>query len=119
MGGTPTVAPPSGKYEWLVIVPDKPGQQQKRLEVRPQHFAGLKNYIESGQFKSGGALLNSKPEDENDPTKFDFYGSTITIVAASREEVISILSNDIYTTSGVWDVEKAQIWPAKIAFRDP
>lgn len=100
----------------------------------------MKNYIESGQFKSGGesvclshslsiylsifheegtplnrisepkkgALLNSKPEDENDPTKFDFYGSTITIVAASREEVISILSNDIYTTSGVWDVEKVR-----------
>lgn len=27
--------PPAGKYEFLVVVPDKPGAQQKRLEVRP------------------------------------------------------------------------------------
>jgi hypothetical protein len=26
--------PPAGKYEWLVVVPDKPGQHEKRLEVR-------------------------------------------------------------------------------------
>ncbi|RYP02752.1 hypothetical protein DL764_005626 [Monosporascus ibericus] len=119
MGGTPVQTPPPGKYEWLVVVPDKPGQQQKRLEVRSQHFAGLKNYIESGQFKTGGAILNSKPESDDDPTKFDFYGSTIIVVAESREEVVGILEKDIYATSGVWDVEKAQIWPAKIAFRDP
>lgn len=23
------------KYEWLVVVPDKPGMMAKRLEVRP------------------------------------------------------------------------------------
>ena len=23
------------KYEWLVVVPDKPGMQAKRLEIRP------------------------------------------------------------------------------------
>ncbi|RYP43632.1 hypothetical protein DL768_009831 [Monosporascus sp. mg162] len=108
MGGTPVQTPPPGKYEWLVVVPDKPGQQQKRLEVRPQHFAGLKNYIESGQYKTGGALLNSKPESDDDPTKFDFYGSTIVVVAESREEVVGILEKDIYATSGVWDVEKVR-----------
>jgi hypothetical protein len=25
---------PAGKYEWLVVVPDKAGMQEKRLEVR-------------------------------------------------------------------------------------
>ncbi|RYP30654.1 hypothetical protein DL767_006154 [Monosporascus sp. MG133] len=119
MGGTPVQTPPPGKYEWLVVVPDKPGQQQKRLEVRSQHFEGLKNYIESGKFKTGGAVLNSKPESDDDPTKFDFYGSTVVVVAESREEVVGILKGDIYAKSGVWDVEKAQIWPVKIAFRDP
>jgi len=29
----PTPAP--GKFEWLVVVPDKPGMKAKRLEVRP------------------------------------------------------------------------------------
>ncbi|RYP78394.1 hypothetical protein DL771_000579 [Monosporascus sp. 5C6A] len=134
MGGTPVQTPPPGKYEWLVVVPDKPGQQQKRLEVRSQHFAGLNKYIESGLFKTGvlpdppgfrhqereelmiyltrtgnkGAVLNSKPESDDDPTKFDFYGSTIIVVAESREEVVGILEKDIYATSGVWDVEKVR-----------
>lgn len=27
-------APPPGKFEFLVVVPDKPGAQAKRLEVR-------------------------------------------------------------------------------------
>lgn len=28
-------APPPGKFEFLIVVPDKPGMQEKRLEVRP------------------------------------------------------------------------------------
>lgn len=29
----------------------------------------------------------------------------------SVDEIRGIISNDIYATSGVWDVEKAQIFP--------
>ncbi|KAI1200378.1 hypothetical protein F5X97DRAFT_294147 [Nemania serpens] len=29
-----STTPPAAKLEWLVIVPDKPGKQAKRLEVR-------------------------------------------------------------------------------------
>ncbi|KAI5858194.1 hypothetical protein GGS23DRAFT_336038 [Durotheca rogersii] len=110
------VSVPPGKHEWLVIIPDKPGTQQKRIEVRQQHFEGLKTFVESGQYKTGGALLNSKPETD-DPTKFDWYGSTVVIVAESKEEVQAIISKDIYAATGVWDIEK--IWPAKFAFRNP
>ncbi|OTA96387.1 hypothetical protein M434DRAFT_392823 [Hypoxylon sp. CO27-5] len=110
--------PPPGKFEWLVIVPDKPGTTQKRLEVRAQHFEGLKPYIESQQFKTGGALLKDKPESD-DPSKFDWYGSTIVLVAESKEEVKAILEKDIYTKSGVWDTENALIFAAKFAFRFP
>ncbi|KAI1389805.1 uncharacterized protein F4822DRAFT_214321 [Hypoxylon trugodes] len=110
--------PPPGKFEWLVIVPDKPGTQQKRLEVRNQHFEGLKPFIESQQFKAGGAVLNDKP-DSDDPSKFDWYGSTAVIVAESKDEVKKILENDIYTKSGVWDTENALILAAKYAFRFP
>ncbi|KAI0024187.1 hypothetical protein F4780DRAFT_644142 [Xylariomycetidae sp. FL0641] len=105
--------PPPGQYEWLVVVPDKPGMQQKRLEVRPKHFEGLEVHKKSGKFKTGGAILNDKPESE-DPSAFDFYGSTLVCVAASKQEVYDLLAKDIYTTSGVWDLEKA-----KIAFRYP
>ncbi|KAI0114510.1 hypothetical protein GGR51DRAFT_448766 [Nemania sp. FL0031] len=110
--------PPAGKYEWLVIIPDKPGVQDKRLAVRAQHLAGTKPLAESGFIKTGGALLNEKPESE-DASKFSFYGSTLVCVASSKEEILELLSKDIYTTSGVWDLDNIQIWPAKFAFRNP
>lgn len=47
-------APPPGKFEFLVVVPDKPGMQAKRLDVRPKHFEGLTKHIESGALKMGG-----------------------------------------------------------------
>ncbi|KAI1081212.1 hypothetical protein F5B20DRAFT_537312 [Whalleya microplaca] len=114
----PISTPPPGKHEWLVVVPDKPGTVQKRLEVRPKHFEGLKPLVESGLLKTGGAALSDKPESD-DPTTFDWYGSTFVLVAESKEEVKSIIAKDIYSTSGVWDVDNAQIWAVKIAFRNP
>ncbi|KAI0386606.1 hypothetical protein F5Y04DRAFT_67125 [Hypomontagnella monticulosa] len=113
-----SITVPPGKYEWLVVVPDKPGTAQKRLEVRPQHFAGLKPFIDSQQIKTGGAVLNDKPESD-DPATFDWYGSSMVIVAESKEEVKAIIEKDIYTVSGVWDTEKALILAAKTAFRFP
>ncbi|KAI2473241.1 hypothetical protein F4781DRAFT_226547 [Annulohypoxylon bovei var. microspora] len=110
--------PPPGKFEWLVVVPDKPGTQQKRIEVRDQHFAGLKPYVESQQFKTGGAVLKDKPSSD-DPSTWDWYGSTIVVVAESKEEVKAMLEKDIYTKSGVWDTENALILAAKFAFRYP
>ncbi|KAI2625856.1 hypothetical protein GGR54DRAFT_637630 [Hypoxylon sp. NC1633] len=110
--------PPPGKYEWLVIVPDKPGTREKRLEVRPKHFEGLQPYIQSRQFMAGGAVLNDKPESDN-PADFDWHGSVIVVVAESKDEVKAILQKDIYTASGVWDTENATILAAKFAFRFP
>ncbi|KAI0153193.1 hypothetical protein GGR57DRAFT_502929 [Xylariaceae sp. FL1272] len=114
----PVSTPPAGQYEWLVVIPDKPGVHEKRLEVRSKHLAGTSPHVESGKFKTGGALLNSKPDSE-DATKFSFYGSTLTCVASSRDEIIDLLSRDIYATSGVWDMDKVQIWAMKAAFRNP
>ncbi|UNI20958.1 hypothetical protein JDV02_006998 [Purpureocillium takamizusanense] len=44
------------KFEFLVIVPDKPGTVQKRLEVRPQHFENMTPHVTSGAWKMGGGL---------------------------------------------------------------
>ncbi|KAJ6437195.1 hypothetical protein O9K51_10165 [Purpureocillium lavendulum] len=106
------------KFEFLVIVPDKPGMHEKRLEVRPLHFKNMGPNVESGDWKMGGALLNSVPKDD-DATKFDFMGSTLVCIAESKEAVLEQLRKDIYSTSGVWDTEKAQIYPFKCAFRNP
>lgn len=109
-----STTPPAAKLEWLVIVPDKPGKQAKRLEVRAQHLAGVKPLVESGFVKKGGAIFNEQPEGD-DPTKFSFYGSTLICAASSKEEILEKLKQDIYTKSDVWDIDNVQIWPAKFA----
>lgn len=48
-----------------------------------------------------------------------FSGSTLMIVAESRQAVIDLIKDDVYVKSGVWDLEKVMIWPTKIAFRFP
>ncbi|KAK4224403.1 hypothetical protein QBC38DRAFT_371066 [Podospora fimiseda] len=95
---------PQKKIEWLVVVPDFPGVNSKRLEVRPQHFAGLAPAVTSGLYKLGGAILHDPPTSA-DPTTFNFAGSTVVILASSREEIKETLKNDIYAKEGVWDVE--------------
>ncbi|KAK0708792.1 hypothetical protein B0T21DRAFT_352825 [Apiosordaria backusii] len=106
------------KIEWLVVIPDFPAAHEKRLEVRPQHFGGLKPAVDSGLYKMGGAVLNEPPQG-SDPTKFSFAGSTVVISASSREEIKEVLRNDVYAKEGVWDVENAQMWPFLCAFRFP
>ncbi|EAA31442.2 hypothetical protein GE21DRAFT_8368 [Neurospora crassa] len=106
------------KIEWLVVVPDFEGVGEKRLEVRPDHFAGLGKNVDNGCFQMGGAVL-SEPPTSDDPKTFKFAGSTIVLVAESREEVIKILKDDVYAQKGVWDVDNAQMWPFKCAFRFP
>lgn len=49
-----------GKYNWIVIVPDKPGTLAKRLEVRAQHMAGVKKHEASGAVKVGGESTPSE-----------------------------------------------------------
>ncbi|KAK4456953.1 hypothetical protein QBC42DRAFT_280207 [Cladorrhinum samala] len=106
------------KIEWLVVVPDFAGAGQKRLEIRPQHFANLGPQVSSGAFKMGGAVLN-EPPTSSDPTTFNFAGSTVVILAESREEIKEALRKDVYAKEGVWDVENAQMWPLLCAFRYP
>lgn len=106
------------KFEYLVVIPDFPGALQKRIEVRPLHFAGLKVAIDSGLYQMGGAILDDVPADD-EPSSLKFAGSTIVIAAESKEEILKSLREDIYAKEGVWDVDNAQIWPLKCAFRIP
>ncbi|KAK4138928.1 hypothetical protein BT67DRAFT_27256 [Trichocladium antarcticum] len=97
------------KIEWLVVVPDFAGAHEKRLEVRPQHFANLGPSKDSGLIQMGGAVLNDPPTS-SDPSTFSFAGSTLVLVAATRDEVKEILRQDIYAAKGVWDVENVSLF---------
>ncbi|KAJ5229642.1 hypothetical protein N7489_010350 [Penicillium chrysogenum] len=126
------------KKEFLCILPDKPGAQAKRLEVRPKHLEGVKPNVASGAIVAGdsavavespssvrtytdmdrlfsGAMLNAHPADGEAPS---FKGSMMLAVAENEAQVLELLNNDIYTTSGVWDMENAQIIPFKSAVRE-
>lgn len=43
-----------------------------------------------------------------------FKGSVVVYTGETVQEVESIIKNDIYATSGVWDLEKTQIIPVSI-----
>ena len=68
------MASTTGKYEWVVIIPDHEGVLDKRMEVRPyvidshtyteamligsrKHFEGLKSGVDSGFWRMGGKFL--------------------------------------------------------------
>ncbi|OJD12283.1 hypothetical protein AJ78_07095 [Emergomyces pasteurianus Ep9510] len=92
------------KNEYMVIIPDKAGALQKRIEVRNTHLANLTPIIDSGFIKLGGAMLESHPEEGQTP---QMKGSMLLVVAESPEAVREQLSKDIYATSGVWDINNS------------
>ncbi|KAJ5143999.1 uncharacterized protein N7515_002786 [Penicillium bovifimosum] len=102
------------KKEFLCILPDFPGAQAKRLEVRPQHLENVKPLVASGHIVAGGAMFDSHPAEGETPS---FKGSMMLAVAESEAEVRELLEKDIYSTSGVWDLGNAQIIPYKSAVR--
>jgi hypothetical protein len=53
-------------------------------------------------------MLNAHPAEGETPS---FKGSMMMAVAENKEQVLELLSKDIYVTSGVWDMENAQIIP--------
>jgi uncharacterized protein YciI len=74
------------------------------------HFANLKDKLDNGIYKMGGAVLDEVPETD-DPNTFKFSGSTLVCIAESREEILGWLNADIYAETGVWDVEKVRRGP--------
>ncbi|KAF2467132.1 uncharacterized protein BDR25DRAFT_235898 [Lindgomyces ingoldianus] len=101
--------------EWLVICPDFEGALQRRLSVRQQHLAGLKEDPE-WFWLFGGAMLE-EPIKEGEVPKM--AGSAMLIGAKTREEVVERLQKDVYVTGKVWDWEKVKIIPFKSALRKP
>jgi uncharacterized protein YciI len=58
-----------------------------------------------------GAIFEKHPVD-GEPALFK--GSVVVYSAESIDEVRTIIENDVYATSGVWDLEKAQILPVSL-----
>ncbi|THC98086.1 hypothetical protein EYZ11_002438 [Aspergillus tanneri] len=103
------------RKEFLCIVPDKPNSIEIRKQVRPKHLEAAKGLVASGKLVVGGAMLESHPMEGQ---SMSFKGSMLIYTGRSLEDVQEMMMSDVYTTSGVWDVEKAQIIPFASAIRE-
>ncbi|KAL4898351.1 hypothetical protein BDV59DRAFT_3275 [Aspergillus ambiguus] len=105
-----------GKKEFLCILPDKPDAVNLRLQVRPTHLEAVKPLVASGRVVAGGAMVDKHPARAE---KVPFRGSMMIYTGETAEDVWKVLTKDIYATSGVWDLEKAQVIPFISAIREP
>ncbi|EED23673.1 conserved hypothetical protein [Talaromyces stipitatus ATCC 10500] len=104
---------PPEKREWLCLIPDKPGKQEKRLEIRATHLGNLKPLIEAKKVVTGGPMFHA--HNDGDPK---FKGSVMVFRAETEAEVREILNNDVYNKGDVWDLEKVQIIPVAILIKE-
>ncbi|KAK4058154.1 hypothetical protein OIO90_000893 [Microbotryomycetes sp. JL221] len=99
---------PSGKElgVWLAVVPDLPNS--KRLDVRQQHLDNAKAAFQRGWMLQGGATFAEEHGSK-------MTGSFILIRGESKQHVKDLLSKDIYTTGGAWDIDNATITAVVVA----
>lgn len=64
--------------------------------------------------ETGAVLAEMPPDDE--PTSLKFAGSSLVVVAESKEEIVQMLRNDIYGTMGVWDVDNVSVYACPFQF---
>lgn len=59
--------------------------------------------------KITGAILEDMPADDK-VSSMKFAGSTVMMVAESRQAVVDALKEDVYVKAGVWDLEKVRFF---------
>ncbi|CAG7996105.1 unnamed protein product [Penicillium salamii] len=96
------------KREFLCILPDNPGVLELRKKVKSGHYSGIQPLIAQGSLVDGGAIFEQHPQESGDAK---FLGSVVVYTGEDIDEVRRMINNDIYATSGVWDLEKIRIYP--------
>jgi uncharacterized protein YciI len=72
------------------------------------------HHYDNDSLTNAGAIFEKHPV-EGEPALF--RGSVVVYAGESEAEVRKIIENDIYATSGVWDLEKTQIIPVGLIYR--
>ncbi|KAF8860373.1 hypothetical protein BDZ45DRAFT_672670 [Acephala macrosclerotiorum] len=107
---------PAKTSEWLVILADKPGVLERRLQIRPTHSKNFVELHKSGFVSWAGPVF--KDHVEKGKTR-PFIGSVMVVNAVDQEEVRSTLEKDIFVKEGIWDMARVQILPFKTIVRQP
>ncbi|MFV5525909.1 YciI family protein [Acinetobacter variabilis] len=82
---------------FVVSCTDREGTVEKRLAIRPQHFARLEQLDAEGRLIVAGAM----PKDPANP-QAGFYGSTIIVDFDSREALDAWLQDEPFLKEGVY-----------------
>ncbi|HET7830573.1 MAG TPA: hypothetical protein VFL03_13505 [Candidatus Limnocylindrales bacterium] len=77
------------EWVWLVEVPYSPEAPQRRPAHRPVHLERI------ARLKREGRIIEAGGCD-------DWSKAVILMRAASAEEALGVIEEDVYTTSGVW-----------------
>lgn len=81
------------------------GALDRRMAQREAHLAGVRQLIASGNFLSGGAILDASGR---------MIGSTLHVEFPDRASLDAVLQRDPYVTGNVWqviDVREARLVP--------
>lgn len=91
-------------HAFAVIVRDgtDAGAPQRRLDVRPRHFARLAPEVAAGRVRIGGAILDG-PEGA-------MTGSLIALALPDEAAVQAWLAAEPYVTEGVWQEIRVERW---------
>jgi uncharacterized protein YciI len=74
---------------WFVQATYAPDAAETRVAFRAEHLARIQELLASGVFVAAGAFL-------------DVTASVLLVRAASEEEAVAIVSQDVYMRNGVW-----------------
>jgi len=80
--------------QYLVIAHDYPNVLEKRMSVRAEHLARVKILVEQKKVLYGIGLVNESDE---------LIGSVMLFNVADRNELDSLLKDEVYITSGIWE----------------
>jgi uncharacterized protein YciI len=69
-----------------------------------KHLEKIQPLIDAGTIVVGGATFDSHDATEGENPQMT--GSMLIVVSESIEDVRKIVEDDVYATSGVWDLER-------------
>ncbi len=92
--------------QYIVIAHDGTDEDalSRRMTVRPSHFVRAKQLKASGNFITGGAILNEQGL---------MMGSMMVVQFNSEQELKEWMDTEPYITGKVW--EKIEVKPFKVA----
>lgn len=93
--------------EFFAIVPDYPSAS--RPQIRPVHLAHAT--APGNPYRFGGAFKppHASPTDDSS----GYVGSAMVVMGESVDDVLKKLREDPYAKGGVWDVDRARVFPFK------